>query len=747
MSPDDVQKEIEQLEQRFAENSKGLVFAHLADAYRKAGEYGKAEGLILHGLKNHPNYISAYNVLGRVYLDSERFGEAHQQFSRVLELDPHNLIALRALGDLAARDGEIAAARSWYERMLQVDPRNEEAREVLQKLESDAIATEGASGGEFGPAETAAEPIAAESQGGDTGGEDVAESAELQIVDSPGLESAAPPETAAPEVTPTEEGWGIGETDVVARQLEDQDDTFEPVEGLLSESEQSSFDEGEVGEAAPGWEDLDEIETADRPASYLSEVTEEAAADEAGSPPAEGARPMQREGSEWELGEMDAWTPGLLAEEELGGAADIENIDDHFDLNVLDEDEPGFGGAEDAGDTSDERRGGEGVVTETMAELYAQQGLHHDALKIYEQLLEVRPNDERIRARVNELRGRLDVESPAASDDDEFEALLQLTESGGTGGDWSGTDSVLEEGERDAVGAEPSEPGEPAPGGMEETRGIAELEAEDVLREALQSAAPASHPPEGDDFEFEDEAPVAGIEHLDPFAASFNVFAKQEGPGREAAPLLPRAEKVAPIEEVRVELGSAPELEPVSEVSETVEAGAAESEAEVAEWEATPVGESEPESPEPWIRGLAPEEEDTEEVARPAAELEPERAESAGPPDGALVAEGYSDEWEAERAAPEPQPEAKAPRTEELEVSIEEYLAGLLSYEVGSRSASVGEEPAETAAAGSEGSLAAEGAGQGGESGAGGEGRKGAEGAEGGEDLEEFQEWLRSLKR
>ena len=102
MPPDnDVQKEIKQLESRYADHPDGLTFAHLADAYRRAGEYGKAEGLILHGLKNHPNYISAYNVLGRVYVDGERYSDAHEQFSRALELDPQNMIAMRALGELA----------------------------------------------------------------------------------------------------------------------------------------------------------------------------------------------------------------------------------------------------------------------------------------------------------------------------------------------------------------------------------------------------------------------------------------------------------------------------------------------------------------------------------------------------------------------------------------------------------------------------------------------------------------------
>ncbi len=137
MPPDnDVLQEIEQLEHRYAENPDGLVFARLADAYRRTGDFAKAEGLILHGLKTHPTYISGHNVLGRVYLDAERLADAHEQFNKVLELDPQNMIALRALGDLAMNGGRLEDARSWYEKILFIDPRNQDALDGLEMLDS-----------------------------------------------------------------------------------------------------------------------------------------------------------------------------------------------------------------------------------------------------------------------------------------------------------------------------------------------------------------------------------------------------------------------------------------------------------------------------------------------------------------------------------------------------------------------------------------------------------------------------------
>src|SRR5437868_686898 len=60
--------EIEKLERLVKENPKGRLFASLADAYRKDGQYPKALEVLDAGLKNHPEYVSARVVLGRVHL-------------------------------------------------------------------------------------------------------------------------------------------------------------------------------------------------------------------------------------------------------------------------------------------------------------------------------------------------------------------------------------------------------------------------------------------------------------------------------------------------------------------------------------------------------------------------------------------------------------------------------------------------------------------------------------------------------
>jgi len=782
MSPDDVQKEIEQLEQRFAENSKGLVFAHLADAYRKAGQYGKAEGLILHGLKNHPTYISAYNVLGRIYLDAERFPEAHEQFSKVLELDPHNLIALRALGDLAVRDGETEAAREWYERMLHVDPRNEEAQEELRKLEGGAAPSETAppppppespeaaalQGSEAldrleaePPPQLGTEPAVESDAGFEIQPEEEqppgepAEGEDLEIIGSPGLETSEHYE----DRHPGGEEWDFAELD--AEGHVDEDIEIERVEGLVSDEAAPSTP---AGEPTTG----DELGTGE-----------------------------ERKRDDFDLDAMGDWTPGFISEEELSESeAGIQPVGDDFNFDLLAEEWAGPGELDEA-ETEHEVEGevelpdelqDEGLVTETMAELYARQGFYQDALKIYQQLAEVRPNDERVRARIVELREQIDEDRSAVPDDDELAALLELTQSAPEQ-PTDETDSLADL-DQAATAVEPAagvdvpetpsdsigdrgEPAEETPvaGSRPEEESTSPAAAAE-LTGAAESPAEAETAA-GEGFEFEDEAPVAGLDHLDPFAASFEIFGRRDGIPSAAPPLLPKEEaeaEAAPLpEEQEAEIAGAaeaavPAFEPSPEATDVETRDEVPAEAEYGAVSEEPqragVEEDAEAEEEPWA--LSDEEEapvpvadlagDDEEASVPVADLAGDEEEPVSAAD-LIAAEVEEDEapehvdaYVAAEAEPpavdeaagleepasaselvEEMPAAAGPIAgPEAEVTIEDYLAGLLAYEPGSRSSD-----------GDDGGGAGAGEAESDES----------SDREQGEDLEEFQEWLRSLKR
>ncbi len=97
--------EIGRLELLHAAHPRGLIFPHLADAYRRAGRLVQAEAVLQAGLRQHTDYASAYVVLARVHMDQGRVDDAEQAFRRVLELDPENQVALEQLAHMAVTKG------------------------------------------------------------------------------------------------------------------------------------------------------------------------------------------------------------------------------------------------------------------------------------------------------------------------------------------------------------------------------------------------------------------------------------------------------------------------------------------------------------------------------------------------------------------------------------------------------------------------------------------------------------------
>lgn len=133
ISPE-LSRELETLERKHEDHPEGRFFVPLANAYRKAGGLERAEDLLQRGLEHHPDYLSAYIVLGRCFADRGATEEAREQFGFVRSRDPQNLVALRGLADLAEAEGRPEEATRWYRELLAVDPMNDEAEAQLARL-------------------------------------------------------------------------------------------------------------------------------------------------------------------------------------------------------------------------------------------------------------------------------------------------------------------------------------------------------------------------------------------------------------------------------------------------------------------------------------------------------------------------------------------------------------------------------------------------------------------------------------
>jgi tetratricopeptide (TPR) repeat protein len=346
--PEMNREEIAKLEALYASNPEGRVFTHLAEAYRKAGDFDRARKILEQGLSKHPGYASAYVVLGRVQLDLGQSEEAEASFRRVLDLDPHNLVALRSLGDLARAAGDRDQALAYFEELRHQDPGNDEVEGFITELRLAAPSPEPAP--EPAAAE-AAEPTPDDDQG------DREEAPEAQVRP---VEAEAP----APEAEPADVSETAPEVEVLF--IEEQEQELEIIAAL----EDFPMPERDYGDLVSPDIELN-WEAGEQPAEAESGLPGDLA-DFAGMNEA-----------------FDIRDEGAEAEPEPPPPEEVPEI------NFPDVGEPADIDAELAEAEADEAAaaGAGVVVTETMAQLYRDQGLYERAADVYRQLLNDRPFD------------------------------------------------------------------------------------------------------------------------------------------------------------------------------------------------------------------------------------------------------------------------------------------------------------------------------------------------------------------
>jgi len=345
--------ELDKLEARFQQNPKGRNFAPLADAYRKAGLIDNAIGLCQEGLKLHPDYVSAYIVYARCLVDKKDDAAALDVFKKVLELDGENIIALRGLAELAERNHRHDEEVEWWTRLLNADPMNGDAAEALARAKAKA--------GSKGPS----------------------------IIDTPTTKMEAPDFTVDKEtVDPVE----LTPPAAAAAPSADVENFENPI----------SFNPNAHAAAkADGLEVQEDVELNPQQIEQV-EIEGLAHTQYEGSgmfkldatPPAESAPPPELEDGLPEVDlplimPDDAPTPRPMPAPAPPppppAAVALSDDDGAADTATLSKAEP--------------------VVTETMAELYLKQGHQQDALRVYQALLAQRPNDAKLKAKVEQLAG------------------------------------------------------------------------------------------------------------------------------------------------------------------------------------------------------------------------------------------------------------------------------------------------------------------------------------------------------
>ena len=394
--------EIDKLEARFQQNPKGRNFAPLADAYRKAGLIDNAIDLCQNGLTLHPDYVSAYIVYARCLVDKKDDPAALGVFKKVLELDGENIIALRGLAELAQRNGKYEEEVEWLTRLINADPMNGDAVEALARAKG-KVATKPAEAAAAAPPPPAPAPAPAPPSPSRSKSGSSPAPASAGIADGPTAHMEKPDfavdnETPEPiTLTPADkssapsgdienyespisfnpnahaaaraEGLEVQEdVELNAQQIEQVD-----IEGLARTQYEGS---GMFKLDAPGPSettlppDLDEgLPAVDLPLIMPDDVSAPAAK----APPTPPVPPVPPS------------PPAPPRASRVPAAVALSDDDGAADTATLSKAAP--------------------VVTETMADLYLKQGHHQDALRVYQALLAQRPNDAKLKAKVQQLSG------------------------------------------------------------------------------------------------------------------------------------------------------------------------------------------------------------------------------------------------------------------------------------------------------------------------------------------------------
>jgi tetratricopeptide (TPR) repeat protein len=85
-------------------------------------------------LKQYPKHIQTYRLLGKTYLESQRYTEASDIFQRVLAVIPDDFIAHLGMSIIREDEGDLDAAIWHMERAFEVQPSNNAVQDELRRL-------------------------------------------------------------------------------------------------------------------------------------------------------------------------------------------------------------------------------------------------------------------------------------------------------------------------------------------------------------------------------------------------------------------------------------------------------------------------------------------------------------------------------------------------------------------------------------------------------------------------------------
>lgn len=119
-------------------NPNSLIFAPLAESYRKIGLVDKALKILKRGIALHPEYSVGYFSLALCYRDEGENHLAYSTLQTVVEKNKENIKLQNLFAEICLKLDFKQEALSVYEHVLFVNPKDQKAKEMIKKLKGEA---------------------------------------------------------------------------------------------------------------------------------------------------------------------------------------------------------------------------------------------------------------------------------------------------------------------------------------------------------------------------------------------------------------------------------------------------------------------------------------------------------------------------------------------------------------------------------------------------------------------------------
>ncbi len=117
-----------------ADNPHSQVFAALADAYRKRGEFGRAFAVCKSGLKHHPDYAPAHIVMAKLFLHQGMYDDAMSSLKQAEQQDGVTRASEHLEAEILIGMRRLDEANKLIERLRVIDRGNPELKELVAQL-------------------------------------------------------------------------------------------------------------------------------------------------------------------------------------------------------------------------------------------------------------------------------------------------------------------------------------------------------------------------------------------------------------------------------------------------------------------------------------------------------------------------------------------------------------------------------------------------------------------------------------